>query len=116
MDEDLLVLFEPAVQCVPLEADAVLRDAVVVHPGLAGAGGMHPSDPVLELLGLAGVAQHSVDHVGEREVVLRVGRELPQVDRVHRVEYDPVAEHRADAAGDRRGTAGRNQGFGVLAH
>ena len=77
---------------------------------------MHPRDAVVERLGLARVGEHTVRHVGERNVVLRVRRELPQVDRVRRVEYDATVEHRADPPGDRGGVAGWYQDVGVVAH
>src|SRR3981081_1402982 len=106
MDEDLLVLLEPRVECVPVEAgraghpvDRVVaedphgaRAVRAAHPEAVAAG-----RALAEALLVVFVDEEALVDVVDRDVVLRVVRPFPDIPRPGGVEDLPAAEHPAHA-------------------
>src|SRR5450755_4542679 len=125
MDEDFLVFLEPGIEGVPVEPHGSGQPGqrvVAVDPRAAGPGeaaGPKPVPPcrtTVQLLRMLLVDQHGGFHVGDRDVVLRVVRPLPHVQRSGGVQYYRAAEHRADPARYRLDVIDRRDHLWVVSH
>jgi hypothetical protein len=101
VDEDLLVLFEPGVEGVPLEADRAgqaVDGVVAVEPGCAWPGGpvgpeaVKVGGPAVEALWVLLVDEQVRVHIGDRDVVLGVIGPLPHKQGPGGVEDGVVSE------------------------
>ncbi len=125
VDEDLLVLLEPGVECVPVEAsgagetlERVLGvDAYRGRPLLVpGEQAMPQSGAAAQVLRPLLVDQHRRVDVGERDVVLRVVGPLPHVEGARRVEHELPGEEGPDPPRHRLDVVDSDDHPGVVVH
>ena len=123
--EDLLVLLEPGVQAVPFEADHSRQARyriLAVHPGRAGPehvpglNAVPPCGTAAEPLWVLLVDQRCGINVGERNVVLRIVRPLPDVDGAGGVQDGVGADGGADPSGYRFHVVDRGDHRRVVGH
>jgi hypothetical protein len=106
--EDLLVLLKPGVQRIPIETDGVsgaLQGVVGEQPcgawprNVADPKSVQTDSPAMEALGLMLINQKiSVDPV-DRDVILRIIRPFPHVQRPGGIEHGLAIQDGADPTG-----------------
>ena len=119
MKDEGFVLFEP-LKCIPFEPHAARDRTGIVDTGGRGPGAfgrcqrVQPRGTELQLLDVVFVTQVIHAHVGCRDVVLRVVRDLPNVIRACGVEYECLIEISAYPARCRLDEASFAKQLGVV--
>src|SRR5271155_4836364 len=105
VDEDLLVLLEPRVERVPVEANGPNYAALGVEPGrarprdLADPQSLQLSGPTMRVLRMLLVDEERSVHVRDRDVVLRVVGRIPYIERLRSVEPHFPSQWRPNPGG-----------------